>query len=87
MKILVMCGNGLGSSFMMELNVKKVLKKLGITAQVDHTDLTSAKTVEADIYVGAKDLMANFKKDNIKRIELDNIMDLNEIEKQLLAHL
>lgn len=87
MKILVMCGNGLGSSFMMELNVKKVLKKLGITAQVDHTDLTSAKTIEADIYVGAKDLMANFKKDNIKRIELDNIMDLNEIEKQLLTHL
>jgi Phosphotransferase system, galactitol-specific IIB component len=87
MKILVMCGNGLGSSFMMELNVKKVLKKLGVTAEVDHTDLSSAKTVQADIYVGAKDLMANFKKDNIKRIELENIMDLNEIERQLVAYL
>lgn len=87
MKILVMCGNGLGSSFMMELNVKKVLKKLGINAVVEHTDLASAKTIEADVYMGAKDLMCNFKKDNIKRIELENIMDLNEIERQLVAYL
>lgn len=87
MNILVMCGNGLGSSFMIELNVKKVLKKLGIEAKVDHTDLTSAKSVEADIYVGAKDIIVNFKKDNIKTVVLENIMDLNELETKLLANI
>jgi len=87
MNILVMCGNGLGSSFMIELNVKKVLKKLGIEAKVDHTDLTSAKSVEADIYVGAKDIIVNFKKDNIKTVALENIMDLNELETKLLANI
>lgn len=87
MNILVMCGNGLGSSFMIELNVKKVLKKLGIEAKVDHTDLASAKSVEADIYVGAKDIIVNFKKDNIKTVALENIMDLNELETKLLANI
>lgn len=27
MKIMAVCGAGLGSSFMMEMNIKKVLKK------------------------------------------------------------
>lgn len=28
-KVLVVCGNGLGSSFIMEMNVKKALNELG----------------------------------------------------------
>ena len=34
MKITAVCGTGLGSSFMLEMNVKKVLKELGVTAEV-----------------------------------------------------
>ncbi|MBN2849328.1 MAG: PTS ascorbate transporter subunit IIB, partial [Erysipelotrichaceae bacterium] len=29
-KILCVCGSGLGSSFLVEMNVSKVLKKLGL---------------------------------------------------------
>ena len=47
-KILVVCGNGLGSSFMVEMNVKSILKDLGIEAEVDHTDLTTSKSENAD---------------------------------------
>ena len=28
MKIMAICGSGLGSSFMVEMNIKKVLKKM-----------------------------------------------------------
>lgn len=83
MKILVMCGNGLGSSFMMELNVKKAIKELGINAEVDHTDLTTGKSMNADIYLGAKDIMNNFQKDGAKIIGLENIMNLNEIKEKI----
>ncbi|SUH02723.1 sugar phosphotransferase component II B [Salmonella enterica subsp. enterica] len=31
MKIMAICGSGLGSSFMVEMNIKKVLKKLILT--------------------------------------------------------
>jgi PTS system ascorbate-specific IIB component len=87
MKILVMCGNGLGSSFMMEINVKKVLKELGKTADVDHTDLTSAASREADIYVATEDIMVNFKKDGVKKVALKNIMDLKELKEKLSQYL
>lgn len=39
MKIMAICGSGLGSSFMVEMNIKKVLKKLNIQADVEHSDL------------------------------------------------
>lgn len=87
MKILVMCGNGLGSSFMMEINVKKVLKELGKTADVDHTDLASAPSREADIYIATEDIMANFNKDGVKKVALKNIMDLTELKEKLSQHL
>jgi len=32
MKILAVCAHGLGSSFLMEMNIKKALVKLGIEA-------------------------------------------------------
>lgn len=43
MKITVVCGNGLGSSLMMEMSIKSILKDLAVNADVDHVDLGSAK--------------------------------------------
>lgn len=34
MKIMAVCGSGLGSSFMLEMNIKKVLNKLSIQAKL-----------------------------------------------------
>ena len=87
MKILVMCGNGLGSSFMMELNVKKALKELGKTADVDHTDLTSATSRDADIYIATEDIMENFNKEGVIKVALKNIMDINELKEKLAQYL
>jgi len=49
MKIMAICGSGLGSSFMVEMNIKKVLKKLEIDAEVEHSDLSSATPGAADL--------------------------------------
>ena len=47
MKFLAVCGSGLGSSFMVEMNIKKVLKELGVTGvEVEHTDVGSAVKVQ-----------------------------------------
>lgn len=87
MKIMVVCGNGLGSSFIMELNVKKALKELGKTAEVDHTDLTSAKSVQADIFIGAADIMSQMEDGNRTIINLENMMSIPEIKSKLEPHL
>ena len=54
MKITVVCGNGLGTSLMMEMSIKSILKDLSVSADVDHVDLGSAKGTPSDIYVAGK---------------------------------
>jgi ascorbate PTS system EIIB component len=87
MKIMVVCGNGLGSSFIMELNVKKALTEMGKTAEVDHTDLASAKTVPADIYIGAADIVGQLDDGNRTIVTLENMMNISEIKTKLENHI
>ncbi|MEB2282666.1 PTS sugar transporter subunit IIB [Lysinibacillus xylanilyticus] len=82
MKILVVCGNGLGSSFIMELNVKKALAELGKVAEVTHTDLASAKAEKADIYIGAEDIVHQLgERGHI--VSIVNMMSISEIKLKL----
>ena len=85
-KILVVCGNGLGSSFILEINAKNVLGQLGVEAEVTHTDLTTAKTENADIYLGPKDIIATLDDGTRTIIGLMNILDQNELKSALESH-
>lgn len=42
MKILAVCGFGVGSSMVLKFTIEKALAELGIEAEVENTDLTSA---------------------------------------------
>jgi len=86
-KILVVCGNGLGTSFIVEMNVKTILKELGIEAEVSHTDLTTSKSENADYYLGAADLLENLEDGKRNVIKLTNIMDKKELRKALETNL
>ncbi len=82
-KIVCICGSGLGSSFLVEMNVKSVLKEMGITdIHVEHSDMSSAWKGMADLIVCANDL-----KDSLDRfgdtIGLENIMDKDELKSKL----
>jgi PTS system ascorbate-specific IIB component len=79
-KILVVCGNGLGSSFIVEMNVKKILVELGVEAQVSHTDLTTCKTEQADIYLGSADIVNQLDDGTRTVVALQNILNQAEIK-------
>ncbi|WPC76068.1 PTS sugar transporter subunit IIB [Vibrio porteresiae] len=83
-KVLIVCGNGLGSSFIVEMNVKKILQELGKEAEVSHTDLTSAKSEQADLYLGASDIISNLEDGHRNTIGLKNLLDNNKL-KEILA--
>lgn len=87
MKILVVCGSGLGSSFMLELNVKKATKELGIDAEVTHTDLTTAKSEQADYYIGSGDIMDQLNGESRKTISLKNMFNMDELKQALQANI
>lgn len=82
---MAICGSGLGSSFMVELNIKKILKKLNINAEVEHSDLASATNDSADLFVMAKDIAESASFPPEKTIVLSNIINLSELEEKL-AH-
>ena len=57
MKILAVCGSGLGTSFMVEMNIQQVLTELGVSdVTVEHSDLSSATPDSADVFFLAKDI-------------------------------
>lgn len=87
MKILVVCGNGLGSSFIMELNVKKALNELGKEAEVGHTDLATARTEEADLFIGAQDIISQLDDGSRNVVALENVMNLGEIKTKIAPYL
>lgn len=89
MKITVVCGNGLGSSLMMEMSIKSILKDLSVNAEVDHVDLGSAKGTPSDIYVGTRDIaeQLNSQAVNGTVVSLDNMIDKVAMKEKLSAAL
>ncbi|MDC9147810.1 PTS sugar transporter subunit IIB [Escherichia coli] len=85
MKIMAICGSGLGSSFMVEMNIKKKVlkKKMDIEAEVEHSDLSSATPGAADLFVMAKDIAASASVPESQLVVINNIIDINELETQL----
>jgi len=58
MKILAICGMGLGSSIILKITLEKVIRKLGIDATVDVTDITVGRgqADSVDIVVTSEEL-------------------------------
>ncbi|EKT62461.1 PTS sugar transporter subunit IIB [Providencia burhodogranariea] len=77
MKITVVCGNGLGTSLMMEMSIKTILKDLQVNADVDHVDLGSAKGTPSDIFVGTKDIAEQLVAQQVagEIVALENMID------------
>jgi len=79
-KFLAVCSTGLGSSFMVHMNIEQVLKELGIAGiDVDHADLGSVSPDSADaIFVGRDIAEAASGLGDV--VVLDSIIDLDELK-------
>ena len=85
-KITCTCGQGLGSSFLVEMNVKKVLDKMGLKdIKVDHLPVGEIYAGSADLYVIAADLYDAVNKYG-DTVTLNNIVSLVELEEKLTAY-
>ena len=83
--IMCCCGGGVGSSFIVQMNVESLLKKHGIEGvSVDHVSVSEISMMPVDLYVAGSDL-APFLKDKPRVVTLDNIMSMPELEEKPLA--
>lgn len=86
-KIVTVCGMGLGSSLIIEINVKDVLKKLGLDLndfQIEHKNLNSYSAQDNyDVVICGSDLEHSIDAGNSKKVVLLNLMDQDELENKL----
>lgn len=83
MKILTVCGMGSGSSLILKMNIEKILGEMNIKADVETSDLGSAKGQQADLIISTIDLKRQLEDFNVPKIFLNNILDMNTIKKEL----
>ena len=89
LKIMCACGSGLGSSLIVHMNTEEVVKKLGHPEiEVDHTTISDINPTAADLFVVGADLgdfISNIPDE--QKVVLTNILDKNELERKIAAHL
>lgn len=61
MKILAVCGFGVGSSMVLKMTIEKALRELNVTAEVENTDLTSAESTACDVILTSEELLENLR--------------------------
>ena len=86
MKIVVVCGMGLGSSHFLLMETIDLIKKHGIDATVDNTDVFTAQSDDADLFIGA-DYIVSLLDDSKNKVGLEDILCKEELESKLLAAL
>jgi len=81
LKIIAVCGFGVGSSMLLKMKIDEVLKKNGISVSAETADVGSATSVPCDVIFTSKELAPKIaEKVKIPVIAISNFLDTNEIE-------
>jgi PTS system ascorbate-specific IIB component len=84
MKLLAVCGMGIGTSVLLKMNAEKVLSTLGIEATVDATDLATAQERrDAQVILTTPDLVDKLQGLPAEVIAIEHFFDLEEITEKL----
>lgn len=88
MKFLCICQSGLGSSFMVQMNIQNLLASEGVSEdiEVEHADVGSTTPDMADYFFVEKTLgeaVSNLPADRL--VLLNSLIDQNEIKEHVNA--
>ncbi len=85
MKILAICGMGLGSSMILKITLEKVIQKLGIDADIAISDITvgRAEAETADIVVTSDELAERIGGVKAKIITVKDYFNVEEMSEKL----
>ena len=83
LKVLVVCGFGIGSSLLLKMNIDKVLKENGIPADVETCDMGSAAATPCDIVFTSAELGDKLRaKLQVPVVVIDNFTKLDQIRER-----
>lgn len=89
LKILAVCGMGIGTSMLLKMQIDKVTKALGISADVEIADISTARglAVSADLIVTSNELADRIGDVKAPIVSVSNFMDLAGIQEGVRAAL
>lgn len=87
MKIVAVCGMGIGTSVLLKMNAEKVLQDLGVDADIEAADIGVARGAAqtAEIVLTSQELAPEIGDVPAEVIVIENFFDLDEIHKKLSA--
>ncbi|MEO7016450.1 MAG: PTS sugar transporter subunit IIB [Leifsonia sp.] len=85
MKIVAICGAGVGTSGILKVNAERVLNRLDIDADVTASDLANvaAASADAQVILTSPELVDRIGPTNADIVVVENYFDLEEIERKL----
>ncbi|MCU1513522.1 MAG: phosphotransferase system, component [Microbacteriaceae bacterium] len=85
MKIVAICGAGIGSSGILKVNAERVLKRLGIDADVTAADIGSvaAAAADAQVILTSSEFVDAIGQTYADVIVVDNYFDTDELSRKL----
>ncbi|WP_313407719.1 PTS sugar transporter subunit IIB [Aeromicrobium sp.] len=85
MKIVAVCGMGIGTSVLLKMNAEKALRALGVDADVEAADIGTAKGAArtAQIVLTSAELAPEIGDVPAEVVVIDNFMDVAEITEKL----
>ncbi|CAM3726844.1 PTS sugar transporter subunit IIB [Erysipelothrix urinaevulpis] len=60
-RVVTVCGNGIGSSLMLKMKLEEIAKENGIEIQAESIDSNAAVGKDADLFVTVKEFESIFK--------------------------
>lgn len=89
MKILAVCGMGLGSGLLLRMQAEKALRQLGVQADLEVADIGSARAMAqtADLIITSNELAEQLGPVRPRVVTIVNFVDLDEMIRKLKAAL
>ncbi|GIW19893.1 MAG: hypothetical protein KatS3mg065_0189 [Chloroflexota bacterium] len=89
MKILAVCGMGLGSGLLLRMQAEKALRTLGVQADLEVADIGTARAAAqtADLIITSNELAQQLQGVKPKIVTISNFIDLQEMVTKLGAAL
>lgn len=84
MRIMVVCGFGLGSSMILKLKVDEVLKEQGLQVETFCSDMTTAKGERFDAVITSKDISSMFEGIAQPVVIINNFLSKEEVMQKAL---
>lgn len=83
-KIVTVCGAGVGSSMMLRLFTQQILDAEGIEVVVDASDIGSVSPDAYDILITTSDFADTLRGTSAIIVKIDNMMDKEFLKNELL---